>query len=69
MKGHYHGIDIECLSQKSDGKYLAEYILIFHHEQDVYVIKKSVGEYFTSKKEAEIIAMEIAKNQIERGLF
>ncbi|KTD18395.1 hypothetical protein [Legionella jordanis] len=69
MKGHHNGIDYECLAQKSNGRYAAEYLLIFHYEQYTYVVKKSVGKTFPSKKEAEIKAMEIAKMQIEKGFF
>ncbi|KTD12203.1 hypothetical protein [Legionella jamestowniensis] len=69
MKGQYHGIEFEYSSQPINGKYAGEYLLIFHHEQYTYIIKKSVGKMFATPREAEIKAMEFAKNQIERGLF
>ncbi|KTC81644.1 hypothetical protein [Legionella brunensis] len=69
MKGKHHGIDFECLSQKCNGKYVGAYLLIFHHDQYTYVVKKSVGKTFSTQKEAEIKAMELAKHQIEKGLF
>ncbi|WED42132.1 hypothetical protein [Legionella cardiaca] len=69
MKGTYHGIDFECSSRKRNGKYAGEYQLIVHHDQYTYIIKKSVGKTFPTPREAEIEAMELAKNQIEKALF
>ncbi|CEK09996.1 hypothetical protein [Legionella hackeliae] len=69
MKGTYHGIEFEYSSQKCNGKYAGKYLLIFHHEQYTYIIKKSVGKTFPTPNEAETKALEFAKNQIEKGLF
>ncbi|KTD23610.1 Uncharacterised protein [Legionella lansingensis] len=69
MKGKHNGIDFECVSQKCNGKYAAEYSLIFHYDQCTYVVRKSVGKVFTTKQEAERKAMETAKRQIEKSLF